>query len=182
MRSALEQIILLICFICLFIQFSYFLVENLVSSYGQQFVFQLSLHDGVTSGKVQGSELCLDKLIRRDHQRPRQGRSFWGINACMRVARRVLSPGKGVQRSLADKSWQAMPSIAEMSSSGAKSFRAARQLLSTQSFISSPLSTRHIKERIAECAKTRVANNWKTKERSNIIFEKYRAFRSKPSC
>ena len=77
---------------------------------------------------------------------------------------------------------QIVASIAEMSSSGAKSFRAARQLLSTQSFISSPLSTRHIKERIAECAKTRVANNWKTKERSNIIFEKYRAFRSKPSC
>ena len=38
--SALAQIILLICPICLFIQFSFFLVDDLVSNYGQQFVFQ----------------------------------------------------------------------------------------------------------------------------------------------
>ena len=34
-------------------------------------------------------------LICRDYSRQRQGRSFWGINACMRVTRRVLSPEKG---------------------------------------------------------------------------------------
>ena len=58
--------ILLICPIRLFIQFSFFLVDNLVSNYGQQFVFQMddnlfcSCYSGVTSGKIQGSELCLD--------------------------------------------------------------------------------------------------------------------------
>ena len=38
MRYVLEHIILLICPICLFIHFSYFLVDDLVSSYGQQLV------------------------------------------------------------------------------------------------------------------------------------------------
>ena len=34
-------------------------------------------------------------LISREHPLQQQGRPFWGIYACMRVARRVLSPGKG---------------------------------------------------------------------------------------
>ena len=52
MCSALAQIILLICRVCLFIQYSYFLLDNLVSSYGQQFIFQLSLSlpGRITSG------------------------------------------------------------------------------------------------------------------------------------
>ena len=39
--SALAKIILLIRPICLFIQFSFFLVDDRVSNYGQQFVFQI---------------------------------------------------------------------------------------------------------------------------------------------
>ena len=41
MFSALAQIILLICPICLFVQFSFFLVDDLVSNYGKQFVVQI---------------------------------------------------------------------------------------------------------------------------------------------
>ena len=39
--SALAQIILLICPVCLFIQFSFFLVDDLVSNNGQQFLLQM---------------------------------------------------------------------------------------------------------------------------------------------
>ena len=38
MCSALAHIFLLICPICLFIQFSFFLVDNLISNCGQQFI------------------------------------------------------------------------------------------------------------------------------------------------
>ena len=50
----------------LIIQFTSFLVEDLVSNHGQQFVFQMDdnlfsrCYGAVTSGKVQGSEVCLD--------------------------------------------------------------------------------------------------------------------------
>ena len=64
--SAPPQIILLIYPIYLLIQFSFFLVDDLISNYGQQVVFRMddnlfsSCHCGVTSGKAQSSELCLD--------------------------------------------------------------------------------------------------------------------------
>ena len=90
MSSALAQIILLICPFCLFIQFPYFsvLVDDVVSNDGQQLVFQMDdnlfsrCHSGVTSRKVQDSDYV---LICRYYQRQRQGRSFWGINSCMRL-------------------------------------------------------------------------------------------------
>ena len=101
--------ILLICPIRLFIQFSFFLVDNLVSNYGQQFVFQMddnlfcSCYSGVTSGKIQGSELCLD------------------MSATMQVILRYKCVHEGCQQSfestkgnnvpLAEKSWQAVQDI-----------------------------------------------------------------------
>ena len=74
------EMILLICPIWLFVQFSY----DLVSS--SRLLTTNSCRCDVTSGKVQGSELVLIC--------PLQGRSFWGINVSMRVARSVLSWGQ----------------------------------------------------------------------------------------
>ena len=59
----------------------------------------------------------------------------------MRVARRVLNPGKG-------KTFTGREIVA--SRSGAKSFGAELLLLNAQSFISSLLLTRHIKVHIAQ--------------------------------
>ena len=69
----------------------------------------------------------------------------------MKVARIVLSPGKGVMFTCR----KIVASSAETSSSGARSFRAALQMLNAQSFISSPLSTRSIKVHIAQICENR---------------------------
>ena len=90
-------------------------------------------------------------LICRDCPRQRQGRSLWAINACMKVARRVLSPGKGIMFTCR----KIVASSAETSSLGAKSFRAAQQMLNAQNFISSPLSTLRIKVHIGRICENR---------------------------
>ena len=89
MSSALAQIILLICPLCLFIQFSYFLVDNLVR----------------TSGKAQGLELCLDisairlvilgyKCVHEGYQKSFKSRKGWNIhrqrNCGIQVWRQVI--------------------------------------------------------------------------------------------
>ena len=146
MSSALAQIILLICPICSFIQFFYFLVDYLVSNYGQQFIFQMdnnlfsSCHNGVTSGKVKGSELCLD-MSQPSAAATRQ--VILGYKCVHEGCQEILSPGKDT----AFKGRKTVANSAETSSLGAKSFRAALQMLNAQSFISSPFSTLHIKMR-----------------------------------
>ena len=77
-------------------------------------------------------------LMFRDYLLQRQGRSLWGINACMRVARRDLSPGKGI--TFTCRKIVASLSCTETSSSGTKSFCVVLQMLNAQSFISSPMS------------------------------------------
>ena len=75
---------------------------------------------------IQGSLAQNYVLICLDHQQQWQGRSFWGTNACMRVARRVLSSGKGTTFT----GREIVATSAETSTSGAKSsFRAALRML-----------------------------------------------------
>ena len=140
MCSALAQIILLIRPICLFAQFSFFLVDDLVSNYGQQFVFQMddnlffSCHSGVPAGKVQGSELSLDM-------------SRLSAAATRQVIMGYKCVHEGCQKSFESRKrynvhrQRNCGKPYETSSSGAKSFRAARRMLSAQSFISSPMSS-----------------------------------------
>ena len=134
-HSALAQIILLICPICLFIQFSYFLVDDLVSNYGQQSVFQMgnnlfsSCHCGVTSGKVQGSELCLDTSISLPSGAVTR-QVILGYKCVHEGCQKSFESRKGSAREI-------MASSAETSSQRAKSFCAALQMLNAQSFICS---------------------------------------------
>ena len=137
MCSALAQIILLICPICLFIQFSSFLVDDTVSNYGQQFVFQMdetlfcSCQGCETFGKVQGSELYRDM-------------SLLPAAATRQVIMGNKCVHEGFQKSFESRKGynvhlqKIVASRAETSSLGAKSFW-RRTMLNAQSFISSPL-------------------------------------------
>ena len=152
--SALAQIILLIHPICLFVQFSFFLVDDLVSNYGQQFVFQMddnlfsSCHSGVPAGKVQGSELSLDMLL-------------LSAAATRQVIMGYKCEHEGCQKSFESRKRHNVHrqrncgKSYETSSSGANSFRAARRMLSAQSFISSPMSSLRIKVCIAGICENR---------------------------
>ena len=121
-------------------------MDDLVSNYGQQFVFQMddnlfsSCHSGVPAGKVQGSELSLDMLL-------------LSAAATRQVIMGYKCEHEGCQKSFESRKRHNVHrqrncgKSYETSSSGANSFRAARRMLSAQSFISSPMSSRHIKVR-----------------------------------
>ena len=102
-------------------------------------------HCGVTSGKVQGSEVCLDMSL------PSAAATRQVILGNKCVPEGVLSPGKGT--TFAGREIGA--SSAKTFNSGAKSFRAAQRMLNAQCFISSPLSTRGIKVRITRICENR---------------------------
>ena len=111
---------------------------------GRQFVFQVSQWCDFSQGT--GLRLCLDMSL-LSAAATRQ--VILGYKFVYEVARRVLSPGKGI----AFTGRKIVASSAKTSRSGAnvaKSFRSAGQMLNTQSFISSPLSTLPIKVRVCE--------------------------------
>ena len=150
MYSALAQII---CWFFLSVYlfsfpFSWQTPDDLISNYGQQFVFQTddnlfsSCHCVVTSDKVQGSELCLD-VSWLSGAATRQ--VILGYECAHEGCQKSFESGKGYnvhrQRNRG-KQYQT-------SNSGAKSFRAGLRMLNAQSFISSPMSSRCIKVCIA---------------------------------
>ena len=95
-------------------------------------------HSGVPAGKVQGSELSLDM-------------SRLSAAATRQVIMGYKCVHEGCQKSFESRKrynvhrQRNCGKPYETSSSGAKSFRAARRMLSAQSFISSPMSSRRIK-------------------------------------
>ena len=107
-----------------------------------------SCHNFVTSGKVQGSELSLDMLL-------------LSAAATRQVIMGYKCEHEGCQKSFESTKRHNVHrqrncgKSYETSSSGANSFRAARRMLSAQSFISSPLSTRGIKVRITRICENR---------------------------
>ena len=149
MHSALAQINLLILSYLFIIQFSYFLVDDLLSRYGQQLVCLLSL----LCNCWQGTELRL-------------GTMSWYMSRPSTAARRQVILGykcvhEGCQKSFEPRKGYNVYRERNRGkpcgefSSGAKSFRAARKMLNAQSFIYSPLSTWRIKVRIARICENR---------------------------
>ena len=119
-------------------------MDDLVSNYGQQFVFQMDNNlfsnclSGVPAGKVQGSEVSLD-MSRLSAAATRQ--VIMGYKCVQEGCQKSFESRKKYnvhKQRISGKQY-------ETSSSGAKSFRAALLMLSAQSFISSPMSSRRIK-------------------------------------